>query len=320
MPPDTSPDRILITGATGFLGRACVDAIGKSPKAAAASLHLAVRNPPQEFGSSGAKGPPISWHSVDLLSPVACRDLIEELKPTHLLHAAWNAVPGQFWSSPDNIGWLRSTLELADAFGRSGGKRFVGVGSCAEYQWNLERYDPLSSPTNPNSLYGEAKVAACHGLFAAARAQGFSAAWGRVFFPYGPGERAEKLIPSVLRALTAGETVATSHGRQVRDFLHVADAAELFAALLFSDQAQGPFNIGSGEGHSLREVLGEMERQLRELGQMKGQIEFGARAPQKGEPAVLIADMTQSFEKLAIRPRISLSEGLKSVIKAHLSA
>ncbi len=58
-------------------------------------------------------------------------------RPTHLLHAAWIAKPGTFWTSEENLRWLGSSVELVRQFYASGGERVVGIGSCAEYRLEL---------------------------------------------------------------------------------------------------------------------------------------------------------------------------------------
>ena len=86
--------------------------------------------------------------------------------------------------------------------------------------------------------------------------RGISFAWGRIFFLHGPGEHPDRLVPSVTRALLAGEPARCTDGRQVRDFLHSSsDAAHAFAALL-ALRVEGPVNIASGRGCRSRELVG----------------------------------------------------------------
>ena len=72
-----------------------------------------------------------------------------------------------------------------------------------------------------------------------AASTGLSLAWVRLFYLYGPGEAPGRLVGDAARALRAGPRFATSEGHQRRDFLHVAEAGEAFAALLDSD-VEGP--------------------------------------------------------------------------------
>ncbi|MGL5139016.1 MAG: NAD-dependent epimerase/dehydratase family protein, partial [Beijerinckiaceae bacterium] len=115
---------MLVTGATGLLGRHIVASLAAMD---AGELHAVSRTPPVAVLS----GP--VWHAADLLDPAAVQRLIDEVRPTHLLHAAWEATPVSYAASPENQRWLAAGIALLDAFGASGGRRYVGVGSSAEY-------------------------------------------------------------------------------------------------------------------------------------------------------------------------------------------
>src|SRR5688500_9380499 len=104
--------RVLLTGASGFIGRQCLAALAGRD----VEIHAASRRP-------NATGPSIHWHNIDLLEPRAARDLAQAVRATHLLHLAWTAVPGKFWDDPDNERWLQSSVELAHAFAAAGGDR-----------------------------------------------------------------------------------------------------------------------------------------------------------------------------------------------------
>ena len=100
------------------------------------------------------------------------------------------------------------------------------AGTCAEYEWEARgRFVEGQTPLVPQTLYGAAK----HGLGvvaqAYARQEGLSLAWGRIFFTFGPGEAAGRLVPSVARALLRGEEAPVTQGAQIRDFLAVDELA-----------------------------------------------------------------------------------------------
>ena len=155
----------------------------------------------------------------DLLDPSVPAQLIAEIRPSHLLHIAWEARPGDFWTSPDNLDWTAASLPLLRAFAEGGGTRAVLAGSCAEYAWADETHCVEGeTPLNPATLYGASKDALRQVAEAYAREAGLSLAWGG-FFVFGPHEHPARLASSVARALVAGEPAETSHGRQVCEFL-----------------------------------------------------------------------------------------------------
>jgi len=272
--------RILLTGATGFLGRHILERLLNGGHD---EIHAACRNPP------AAEQGRVRWHAADLRDAAAAAALVAEVRPSHLLHAAWIATPGIYLQAPENLDWLAAGLALARAFGENGGTRFVGVGSSAEYAPGDAPCREDDTPVRPASLYGQCKLACWHAILAAARHYDFSAAWGRVFLPYGPGDAPQRLIPSVLAALRQGQSVDTSHGRQVRDFVFAPDAAALLAGLLGSSES-GAYNIGSGQGIPVRTVI----EALAEPFGARGSLHFGARPLVAGEPMRLVADMSKT--------------------------
>jgi len=143
---------------------------------------------------------------------------------------------------------------------------------------------------------------------------GFSTVWGRIFTPYGPGDSPERLVFSVINALRSGRSVEVSDGRQVRDFIHIDDVADLLCQLLLAD-IPGVFNVGSGQGTSVREVVTTLATALNQA----ANIRFGARPRYPGEPSKLVADKTKVRAALGWKPRIALMDGLASCLSASLA-
>jgi nucleoside-diphosphate-sugar epimerase len=283
--------RALVTGAGGFIGRQALGALLDR----GFEVHAA------DVAEAPAEAPAgVIWHRADLLDPAGPAGLLEAVAPTHLLHLAWYAVPGKFWTAPENLSWEQATLGLLRAFDG----RAVTAGTCAEYDWSgAESLHEASTPLRPRSLYGATKQAV--GAAAAALGHGH----GRVFFLYGPGEHPDRLVASVARALLAGEPAPVSHGEQVRDFLHVADVGGAFAALLDSDVA-GPVNIGSGQGVPVRRVVEAIgaETGAAEL------IRWGEIPVGPDDPPRIVADVTRLSDEVGFAPRFGLEDGLRDTV------
>ena len=278
------PDRreiatVFATGGSGFLGRHCLEALVRH----GFRVH-AVSRTRRDPAADG-----ITWHLLDLHVRGAVERLMRSLRPSHLLHLAWITTPNHYRYAPENLDWLEASFALLRAFGEQGGQRFVGVGSSAEYDVGAGPCAEEATPIRPASLYGQCKAACWMATEAYALRYGFSAAWARVFLPYGPGDDPRRLIPSLLAALAAGTPINVTDGSQVRDFVHVTDIAELLARLLATTQAKGAFNVGTGRGISVRQVieLAADHFHAREL------VRFGARPQREDEPLSLVADMTK---------------------------
>ena len=288
--------RVVVTGGSGFVGRAAIAPL----LAAGYDVHLAGR------GAEPVAG--CTVHALDLLSadPVP---LLDRIAPTHLLHLAWYAEPGKFWQAPENLDWVAATLRLARGFAAAGGVRVVAAGSCAEYDWTQARLDEAATPLNPATLYGSAKAGLFRILTAAAPVLGLSLGWGRIFFPYGPGERTGRLLPDVIDAVLDGRRVATSEGSQRRDFIHVDDAAAAMVALLGSP-VRGAVNIASGDTRPLREIVGIAAS----LAGDATLIDWGTRPRQPGEPEVMEAATARLSGEVGFSPRWTLEAGLADMV------
>lgn len=290
---------VLITGPTGFIGRHCLERLLSQD----CEIHAVSRR------NNVPSGDRVHWHAADLREPAEARGLIAAIRPSHLLHLAWEATPRIYSGSLENLRWLEASLAMVAAFGDKCGQRFVGAGSSAEYESGHEQCSEDLTPIRPSTIYGKCKAAAWLGVEAAAQYHGFSAAWGRIFLPYGPGDPPGRLIPSVLAALDQQRPVETTHGRQLRDFIYAPDAADLLVRLLFSPEA-GSFNIATGCPTTIRSVIEYLadRRGGREL------LRLGAIEPPAGEPLRLVADMTRVRARLGWSAPTTIEAGLSQVL------
>jgi nucleoside-diphosphate-sugar epimerase len=291
--------RVAVTGASGFVGRATIAPL----LALGAEVHL--------LGRVGHAVAGCHSHAIDLLADDPA-PLLARIAPTHLLHLAWYAEPGKFWHAAQNLDWLAASLRLARGFAAAGGTRLVGTGSCAEYDWREPLLDEATTLLAPSTLYGTAKAALFKTLTAAAPVLGLSLGWGRIFFPFGRGERAGRLLPDVIDAVRAGRRVATSDGTQRRDFIHVDDAGAAMVALLASE-VTGAVNIASGDCRPLRDIIGMAAT----LAGDAALIDWGARPRQPGEPQVMAAATARLYCDLGFRPRWSLADGLADMVASR---
>jgi nucleoside-diphosphate-sugar epimerase len=287
--------RLLLTGAGGFIGRqALAHSIGRGFEVHALGRERSVTDG-------------VIWHACDLRDARATEALVGTIRASHLLHLAWYTEHGKFWDAPENLEWTSATVRLARSFRAAGGERLVAAGTCAEYEWG-EACCAEGTPLRPATLYGAAKDATRRDLEELAASSDLSFAWGRIFFPYGPGEQPQRVIAAAARAAIAEEQFACSSGEQVRDFLYVGDVASAFAELVDSD-ATGCFDIGSGEGIALREVL----LMLEQLAGRDRMLRFG-EVTQREEPASIVADVRRLREEIGWLPSVGLREGLERTL------
>ena len=294
--------RLLLTGADGFIGRHCLPLLlAKGYEVHAVSLLPAGKNHPQ-----------LRWHQADLLNPGDVRELVVATKATHLLHLAWFVEHGKFWSAVENIRWVQASLDLFQAFVQAGGRRVLGVGSCAEYDWRYGYCSEQFTPLAPRTLYGTCKHCLQTMLGALAKETGLSEAWGRIFFLYGPHEHPNRFVPSVTRSLLSGAPVRCRSEDRVRDLLSVEDVASGLVAILESE-VRGPINIASG--HPTR--LGEVVRKIAEhVGRADLIVHSTRKAPSgPDDPPLLVADTTRLMREVRWKPCHTLDSGIARTVR-----
>jgi nucleoside-diphosphate-sugar epimerase len=233
-----------------------------------------------------------------------------EHRPTALLHLAWMVEPGKLIADPSNINWVATSLDLIRAFRDCGGERCAISGSCYEYDWRYGYCVDGVTPCEPDTLYGTAKDSLRRAFLSYCGVSGLSGSWGRAFFMYGPRENPARLVSSVVLSLLKGVEAKSSHGLQVRDYLHIQDVADGLVALIDSD-AQGAYNIASGVSTTIREIV-------EQLGALTGRsdlLKIGALPARANDAPLVLGDGRRMFNDTGWRPKLSLNAGLSSTIE-----
>jgi len=294
--------RILVTGAGGFVGAAVV----KAAVAAGHEVVALVRNDTSRLTSIADR---ISMQRVDLADTTAVAALLHSAKPAIVIHSAWEGVGGALRSGDIQLDNIRTTVALADAAIAAGARKFVGIGSQAEYG----RYDRKIVETDlpqPTMLYGAAKLAACHLAAQRCREAGMAFAWLRLFSVYGAGDNSNWLIPSAAVALVRGKPPLCTAGTQKWDYLHIDDVADGVLAAATSDRATGVFNLSSGNPVAVRQIV----ETLRDFAAPDLKLNFGAIPFGPDQIMHLDGDNGRLRAATGWSPRVPLAEGLRQVV------
>lgn len=292
-------NKVLITGASGFIGRHCLPLLSEQGY----ELHAISRHPIL------IQNVEIHWHQVDLFDRVALQDVMIEIHPSHLLHLAWYAVPGKYWTALENFQWVQVSLDLVRIFSECGGKRIVAAGSCAEYDWKYGYCQANFTPIAPQTPYGICKQAFSLMLDSFCQQTDISYAWGRIFWLYGQYEDPNRLVSSVIRSLLGNRSAQCSAGIHIRDFLYVKDVADALVRLLGSNLA-GSIDIGSGIPISIRTLVEQIASTL----DRTDLVEFGAIPSKNPEAHLVVASPDRLRSELNWYPQYDLASGIQETI------
>ncbi|MEL7546799.1 MAG: NAD(P)-dependent oxidoreductase [Pseudomonadota bacterium] len=293
--------RVLVTGATGFVGRQTLLPLKVEGVEIVA---LTTKTP-----SDPVDG--VTYIECDLTDLQVLQETVAQIAATDLMHLAWRPIRSGLWGTPENLRWLELTLKLVEAFADAGGKRVLATGSSGDYSWEAGLCHETRTPLQPTTVYGQVKVAVFHAVSAICETRGIEFVWPRLFFLYGPGEHPSRLAASVAISVLRNEPAMCSHGMQLRDYMHVADAGRGLASLMTSDLT-GPFNLATGEAVRVKDVI----LGIAEAAGRVDLVKLGARDAPAFEPPLIVADMSKLNDtNLAWAPRFDLASGTRDTLE-----
>lgn len=290
--------RVLVTGATGFVGAQVVRVL------LAAGVEVAALVSP---AGNRARLEGIMQHlrliEGRLADVPALKPVLAEFRPEACLHLAWYAEPGKYLYAAENVPTLQHSLALLETLIAVGCSQIVGVGTCAEYDTDAG-FLREEGAVKPGTIYAACKLSLCQiGQFMA-EAAGIRFAWGRLFYLYGQQEDPRRVVPALIGALRRGEPFPATAGEQVRDYLHVEDVASAVWTLAREGQ-HGVFNIASGVPVTMRQLMAT-------VGEIVGHgesIQFGALPYRQWEPMFICGD-NRKLKAAGWTPKYALRDGL----------
>jgi len=300
--------KVIVTGAGGFVGAAFV-----ASALAAGHDVVAMVRPLGNLQRLTASRVEIVY--ADMTDASEVKSVMQQHRPDAIVHAAWSGVSdaGRHHRSQitDN---MAAILALMDAAAATGVRKFVGIGSQAEYGLLSGRVGETALPA-PSSLYGAAKVAVQILAGQLCADAGIDFAWLRLFSTYGPRDNPNWLIPSTVKALLDAKRPRTTEGRQLWDYLFIDDVGDAIRAVVESKQAVGVLNLGSGTPVSIRSII----EQIRDIASPGLPLVFG-EIPYKADQ---IWHMEANIDKLTrlsgFRPNVTLMDGLSRTVAWHTS-
>lgn len=287
--------RVLVTGATGFIGARLTARLVE--EGADVSAQILPDDPSDALAPVRDQ---VLHHAVDIRDAGGVERMVTRVSPRVIFHLAAAGVTQPFLPVEEALAVnLYGTLHILEAAHQLGGTQVIIARTVGE----LSNMNPYAASKSAAWAFAE--------MFY--RTGGLLAVGLMLYQVYGAGQPVHALIPSAIHAAWRGEDFSMTHGRQVRDWVHVDDVVDAFiaAALARRDDVAGcTFEIGTGQGVSLRDVVGEIWR----LTQAAGTIRVGALPSRTGELHMQVADPGPARETLGWRARLSLKVGLRRTL------
>jgi nucleoside-diphosphate-sugar epimerase len=248
---------------------------------------------------------------ADLSNVSAVSGAIAQAKPELVFHLAWQGVTSAFKNDPAQLeGNLSGSLNLFEIVRAAGCKVWLGIGSQAEYGPH-EGILTEDTPCRPETAYGAAKLSLGRQTKELCDRAGVRYLWMRLLATYGPMDDERHLIPSVIVQLLRREIPRLTAGEQLWDYLYVEDAREAIYRAAVTPGAEGVFNLGSGDSHSIRSIL----ERIRDLIDPSLELGFGEVA----YPPDQVMRLETSIERLRLAtgwtPQVGLDEGLARTVE-----
>jgi nucleoside-diphosphate-sugar epimerase len=306
---DLAGARVLVTGATGFIGSHLARRlVGDGAEVHALTSTVSSVYPVRLLGIRDQ----LTLHGGNLTDAGAMAALVERVHPAIVFHLGAYTHVGKSWDRLDECIQtnVQGTVNLLQALARIEYRRFV-------YTSTSEVYGDVAVPfredasVNPLSPYSVSKYAGERFCLMLQRGRGWPVVVVRPFNAYGPAQSPDRVIPEIIVQALRKERLAMTQGRQTREFNFVGDLVEGFIRAAVVPGVEGRvFNIGGGEELAMRDLAGTI------LGLMGNPIraEIGALPDRPTEIWHMRSDSTRAREELGYRPQRSLREGLEETI------
>jgi dTDP-6-deoxy-L-talose 4-dehydrogenase (NAD+) len=269
--------KILLTGATGFVGM----------------------NILEELANRGVLVTPVvrrgTEHLIDKFENISKIISVDDIFKENsdwwaelssdadiFIHAAWYTKTHDYLISKQNINCQLGTLNIAKGVIKSGIKKFVGIGTCFEYEF-VSDYISVDTPLKPISHYASAKAATYLALLKMSKDEKMDFAWCRLFYLYGENESESRLYSYILSQINQGKKIELTSGEQIRDFMHVRMAAEHIVTVALGNMV-GPINICSGIPITVREFAMNVADRFG----ARSLLDFGAKVNKSTDPPRIV--------------------------------
>lgn len=290
--------RVLITGSSGFIGLPLSE---KLSELGCEVLALCRSLPKNKHHS-------ITWLKADLSSPDSFKVEIQSFQPQVLIHLAWQDIPDfSFKKSLLNLNQSLDFLSFITEIESC--KKILISGSCWEYG-KTEGECIVTDESISKDYFTLAKNSLRLWVEMISKDKSISFAWFRLFYVYGPGQRKNSLIPTILSNFKDGKLPDINSPHNANDYIFIDDVVDAFCIATNNHFQSGIFNLGTGKSTTALEVCRYAEKIV------NGSSSFTEQIKIQSEPIVLStnfwAEINSTKDRLKWSPKTSLADGLQT--------
>lgn len=284
--------KILITGATGFIGKEVVKELTKNKYQLLCLSRKEYKN--NKF---------VTWIKSSLLLNKNNITKIIKFKPYALIHLSWEKIP-DFSKTiceknyKDNIAFLKTIKKIKSI------EKIIITGTCFEYKYKDGRKREKDR-LNLIDEFSKTKLKIFNFLKKNFKSK-YMYAWFRVFYAYGPYQRKDSLIPYLLSSLKSKKTVEIRNPNLSNDFIYVGDIAKIISKSIKLNFKSGIYNLGSGKPKAIKYIINTIEK----VSKKKFKIKLGSIKNKK----VFYANMDKTNRMFKKRDYINLKQGIKNIL------
>ena len=301
----SNPKRVIVTGATGFVGANLVRRLLRDGH----TVHLLVRPSYVSWRIAGIRGY-VRLHEVNLGDAMDVIRVVGAIRPEWIFHLAAHGA----YSSQTNVHRIvetnvLGTINLVEACLKTDFAAFVNTGSSSEYGFK----DHAPSETEwlePNSHYAFAKASATLYCRFIAQSRNVLISTLRLYSVYGPYEEPTRLMPALIMRGMEGTLPPLVNPDIARDYIHIEDvnSAYLRAATAPGQEAGAVYNVGTGTQTTLREVVDVARRVLA----IPVEPVWGSMPDRSWDTNVWVADNHRIRQELDWQPRYGFEAGFRA--------
>ena len=294
--------RVVITGASGFIGKPLTESLSELGH----DVLAIARKIPKSSNSTK-----IFWLEADLSSSSTYKNSIKEFYPEVIIHLAWQDIP-DFSLEKSQLNLNQSKEFLSFIASIKSCKKLLIPGSCLEYS-NPKGECLETDQALPSNDFTRAKHSLRLWVELLCNEESISLAWFRVFYVYGPGQRTESLIPTILTQLKKGRLPNINTPQNSNDFVFIDDVVNAFIIATNTRFVSGIYNLGSGMSTSVLDVCRYAEEIVLNSTALSESLEAESQA--KSLNMNFWAGIAATKKSFNWSPKINILDGIKQTWK-----